>query len=145
MRRVEGRNLVLIYEPDHGMISRRPANHERAMNAEGSLFLLYTASGTTAEAQKGIKHSTGGYLSEDVMMTHKLVLITKYDNVLVHGRYRGDRALVYCGTDRYGELYDSKFSMRNPDFPDRISSGVWNRALQDFDHMYTAPTALTFA
>ena len=49
-----------------------------AMDAEDLLFLLYT-SGTTAKP-KGIKHTTGGYLT-GVTATHKLVFDLKDDDI----------------------------------------------------------------
>ena len=74
--------------------SRRSASPS-AMNAEDLLFLLYT-SGTTAKP-KGIKHTTGGYLTQaDHDAQARLRSQRRRRRLLVHGRYRlGNRTLVH--------------------------------------------------
>ncbi|MDP9110405.1 MAG: AMP-binding protein, partial [Candidatus Eremiobacteraeota bacterium] len=60
------------------VVKEQPTSCEpERTNAEDLLFLLYT-SGTTAKP-KGIKHTTGGYLTH-VTMTHKLVFDLKEES-----------------------------------------------------------------
>ena len=110
------------------------------MNAEDLLFLLYT-SGTTAKP-KGIKHTTGGYLT-GVTATHKLVFDLK------------EEADVYwCAADIgwvtghsyivYGPLCNGATSVLyegTPDFPDK--DRLWEIVERyKVTILYTAPTAI---
>ena len=110
------------------------------MNAEDLLFLLYT-SGTTAKP-KGIKHTTGGYLT-DVTMTHKLVFDIKEE-----------RDIYWCTADIgwvtghsyivYGPLANGATSViyeGTPDFPDK--DRFWEIVERySVTILYTAPTAI---
>ncbi|HZZ64059.1 MAG TPA: AMP-binding protein, partial [Candidatus Baltobacteraceae bacterium] len=110
------------------------------MNAEDLLFLLYT-SGTTAKP-KGIKHTTGGYLTH-VTMTHKLVFDLKEE-----------RDVYWCAADIgwvtghsyivYGPLANGATSViyeGTPDFPDK--DRLWQIVERyKVTILYTAPTAI---
>jgi acetyl-CoA synthetase len=110
------------------------------MNAEDLLFLLYT-SGTTAKP-KGIKHTTGGYLTH-VAMTHRLVFDLKED-----------RDVFWCTADIgwvtghsyivYGPLANGATSILyegTPDFPDK--DRFWAIVERyGVTLLYTAPTAI---
>ncbi len=110
------------------------------MNAEDLLFLLYT-SGTTAKP-KGIKHTTGGYLTQAVM-THKLVFDLKED-----------RDIFWCAADIgwvtghsyivYGPLANGATSViyeGTPDYPDK--DRLWEIVERyKVTILYTAPTAI---
>jgi acetyl-CoA synthetase len=109
------------------------------INAEDLLFLLYT-SGTTAKP-KGIKHTTGGYLT-GVTATHKLVFDYK------------DTDVYWCAADIgwvtghsyivYGPLCNGATSViyeGTPDFPDK--DRLW-AIIERYKVtiLYTAPTAI---
>jgi acetyl-CoA synthetase len=110
------------------------------MNAEDLLFLLYT-SGTTARP-KGIKHTTGGYLTHAIA-THKLVFDLKEDT-----------DVYWCGADIgwvtghtyivYGPLANGATSVLyegTPDFPDK--DRLWEIVERyKVSIFYTAPTAI---
>jgi acetyl-CoA synthetase len=110
------------------------------MNAEDLLFLLYT-SGTTAKP-KGIKHTTGGYLTQ-ATATHKLVFDLKEDS-----------DIYWCGADIgwvtghsyivYGPLANGATSVLyegTPDFPDK--DRLWEIIERyKVTIFYTAPTAI---
>jgi acetyl-CoA synthetase len=110
-----------------------------AMNAEDLLFLLYT-SGTTA-SPKGIKHTTGGYLT-GVTATHKLVFDLKEDDIFWStadiGWVTGHSYIVY------GPLCNGATSVLyegTPDFPDK--DRFWEIvARYKATILYTAPTAI---
>ncbi|MDQ6826434.1 MAG: acetate--CoA ligase, partial [Candidatus Eremiobacteraeota bacterium] len=116
-----------------------PRCEPEQMNSEDLLFLLYT-SGTTAKP-KGIKHTTGGYLTA-AMMTHKLVFDLK------------DNDVYWCAADIgwvtghsyivYGPLCNGATSIiyeGTPDYPDK--DRLWQIVERyNVSILYTAPTAI---
>jgi acetyl-CoA synthetase len=110
------------------------------MNAEDLLFLLYT-SGTTAKP-KGIKHTTGGYLTQ-ATMTHSLVFDLKpatdvYWCTADIGWVTGHSYVVY------GPLANAATSViyeGTPDYPDK--DRFWEIVERyGVTTLYTAPTAI---
>ncbi|HEV3156906.1 MAG TPA: acetate--CoA ligase [Candidatus Baltobacteraceae bacterium] len=124
----------------HDIVDKQALNcPPEPMESEDILYLLYT-SGTTAKP-KGIKHTTGGYLTY-VSATHHYVFDLKPDDVYWCaadvGWVTGHSYIVYgalsnCAT---GILYEG-----TPDFPDkdRLWSIVENYKVSI---LYTAPTAI---
>jgi len=123
------------------IVAGQPATCEpERMNAEDLLFLLYT-SGTTAKP-KGIKHTTGGYLTQAIA-THKLVFDLKEGS-----------DVYWCGADIgwvtghtyivYGPLANGATSVLyegTPDFPDK--DRLWEIIERyKVSIFYTAPTAI---
>jgi acetyl-CoA synthetase len=110
------------------------------MNAEDLLFLLYT-SGTTAKP-KGIKHTTGGYMTH-VTMTHDLVFDLKPATDVFWctadiGWVTGHSYIVYgpLANAATGVLYEG-----TPDFPDK--DRFWEIVERyGVTTLYTAPTAI---
>src|SRR5579872_2659344 len=110
------------------------------MNAEDVLFLLYT-SGTTAKP-KGIKHTTGGYLTH-VAATHQLVFDIKPETDVYWcaadiGWVTGHSYIVY------GPLANGATSVMwegAPDYPDK---GIWWEIVERYrvSILYCAPTAI---
>ena len=110
------------------------------MNAEDLLFLLYT-SGTTAKP-KGIKHTTGGYMTQ-VTATHELVFDLKAQSDIYWcaadiGWVTGHSYIVY------GPLANGASSViyeGTPDFPDK--DRLW-AIIERYKVtiLYTAPTAI---
>ncbi len=108
--------------------------------AEDLLFLLYT-SGTTAKP-KGIKHTTGGFLTH-VSMTHQLVFDLK-----------PERDIYWCAADIgwvtghsyivYGPLCNGATSViyeGTPDYPEK--NRLWEIVERyGVTILYTAPTAI---
>ncbi len=136
---------VFVHEArDHWwseVVANQPSTCEpEPMNAEDLLFLLYT-SGTTAKP-KGIKHTTGGYLTQ-AAATHKLVFDVKEDTDVYWcaadvGWVTGHSYIVY------GPLANGATSVMyegTPDFPDK--DRLWEIVERyKVTILYTAPTAI---
>ncbi len=123
------------------IVAGQPTTCEpEAMNAEDLLFLLYT-SGTTAKP-KGIKHTTGGYLTH-VMATHDLVFDLKPESDVYWctadiGWVTGHSYIVYgpLANAATGVLYEG-----TPDYPAR--DRFWEIVERyGVTILYTAPTAI---
>jgi acetyl-CoA synthetase len=123
------------------VVADQPSTCEpEAMNAEDLLYLLYT-SGTTAKP-KGIKHTTGGYLTHAVM-THMLVFDLKPETDVYWcaadiGWVTGHTYIVY------GPLANGATSViyeGTPDYPDK--DRLWAIVERyKVTILYTAPTAI---
>ncbi|MHB8433942.1 MAG: acetate--CoA ligase [Candidatus Tyrphobacter sp.] len=123
------------------VVADQPSTCEpEAMNAEDLLYLLYT-SGTTAKP-KGIKHTTGGYLTHAVM-THMLVFDLKPETDVYWcaadiGWVTGHTYIVY------GPLANGATSViyeGTPDYPER--DRLWEIVERyKVTILYTAPTAI---
>ncbi len=110
-----------------------------ARDAEDMLFLMYT-SGTTGQP-KGVKHTTGGYLSWAAWTSHAVLDIKPDDTYFCAadiGWITGHSYIVYgplaLGTTTM--MYEG-----TPDYPDR--NRLWE-IIEAYDatQLYTAPTAI---
>ncbi len=110
-----------------------------ARNAEDMLFLMYT-SGTTGQP-KGVKHTTGGYLSWAAWTSHAVLDIKPEDTYFCAadiGWITGHSYIVYgpltLGTTTM--MYEG-----TPDYPDR--NRLWE-LIEEYEanQLYTAPTAI---
>ena len=110
-----------------------------ARDAEDMLFLMYT-SGTTGQP-KGVKHTTGGYLSWAAWTSHAVLDIKPEDTYFCSadiGWITGHSYIVYgpltLGTTTM--MYEG-----TPDHPDR--NRLWE-IIEEYEanQLYTAPTAI---
>jgi acetyl-CoA synthetase len=110
-----------------------------ARDAEDMLFLMYT-SGTTGEP-KGVKHTTGGYLSWAAWTSHAVLDIEPEDTYFCSadiGWITGHSYIVYgplaLGTTTM--MYEG-----TPDYPER--DRLWE-IVEEYEatQLYTAPTAI---
>ena len=108
-------------------------------NAEEMLFLMYT-SGTTGQP-KGVKHTTGGYLSWAAWTSHAVLDVKPEDTYFCAadiGWITGHSYIVYgplaLGTTTM--MYEG-----TPDYPDR--NRLWE-IIEEYEanQLYTAPTAI---
>jgi len=130
---------------DHHSYADLVAAHEGATvepvdrDAEDMLFLMYT-SGTTGQP-KGVKHTTGGYLSWAAWTSHAVLDIKPDDTYFCSadiGWITGHSYIVYgpltLGTTTM--MYEG-----TPDYPDR--NRLWE-IIEEYEanQLYTAPTAI---